>query len=162
MPYAACLYLTQALSHTDRLKLDNGMCAESNPPFVFATFSFGSLPGPGTGPAALFGLSPCGSACFIPYMETSGYAIIVLHVGFFSAPLPVVSDYPSPDHTPVWREEFPLPWQRSRFSSHGSCCYVPNFCLTDSKNRNDAVCACGMNTTVLGQTSDNWRDFNIL
>jgi len=31
-------------------------------------------------------------------METSGFAIIVRHIGFFSAPLPTISDYPSPDH----------------------------------------------------------------
>jgi hypothetical protein len=35
---------------------------------------------------------------FIPFMETSGFAIIVRHIGFFSAPLPTISDYLSPDH----------------------------------------------------------------
>jgi len=31
-------------------------------------------------------------------MEISGFAIIVRHIGFFSAPLPIISDYLSPDH----------------------------------------------------------------
>jgi len=31
-------------------------------------------------------------------MEISGFAIIVRHIGFFSVPLPIISDYPSPDH----------------------------------------------------------------
>jgi len=31
-------------------------------------------------------------------METSGFAIIVRHIGLFSAPLPTISDYLSPDH----------------------------------------------------------------
>jgi len=31
-------------------------------------------------------------------METSGFAIIVRHIGLFSAPLPIISNYPSPDH----------------------------------------------------------------
>jgi hypothetical protein len=35
---------------------------------------------------------------FIPSLETSGFAITVRQVGFFSAPLPIISDYPSPDH----------------------------------------------------------------
>jgi hypothetical protein len=35
---------------------------------------------------------------FIPFMETSGFAIIVRHIGLFSAPLPTISDYLSPDH----------------------------------------------------------------
>jgi len=35
---------------------------------------------------------------FIPFMETSGFAIIVRHIGFFSVPLPTISDYLSPDH----------------------------------------------------------------
>jgi len=36
--------------------------------------------------------------CFIPFMETSGFAIIVRHIGFFSVPLPTISGYLSPDH----------------------------------------------------------------
>jgi len=35
---------------------------------------------------------------FIPSLEISGFAIIVRQVGLFSAPLPIISDYPSPDH----------------------------------------------------------------
>ncbi len=35
---------------------------------------------------------------FIPFMEISGFAIIVRHIGLFSAPLPTISDYLSPDH----------------------------------------------------------------
>jgi len=35
---------------------------------------------------------------FIPSLEISGFAIIVRQVRFFSAPLPTISDYPSPDH----------------------------------------------------------------
>jgi len=31
-------------------------------------------------------------------MEISGFAIIVRHIGFFSAPLPIISDYLSPNH----------------------------------------------------------------
>ncbi len=31
-------------------------------------------------------------------MEISGFAIIVRHLGFFSVPLPIISDYLSPDH----------------------------------------------------------------
>jgi len=31
-------------------------------------------------------------------METSGFSIIVRHIGFFSVPLPIISNYPSPDH----------------------------------------------------------------
>jgi len=31
-------------------------------------------------------------------MEISGLAIIVRHIGFFSVPLPIISDYLSPDH----------------------------------------------------------------
>jgi len=35
---------------------------------------------------------------FIPSLETSGFAIIVLQVGLVSVLLPIISDYPSPDH----------------------------------------------------------------
>jgi len=35
---------------------------------------------------------------FIPSLETSGFAIIVRQVGLFSAPLPIISDYLSPNH----------------------------------------------------------------
>jgi len=35
---------------------------------------------------------------FIPSLEISGFAIIVRQVGLFSAPLPTISGYPSPDH----------------------------------------------------------------
>jgi hypothetical protein len=35
---------------------------------------------------------------FIPSLEISGFAIIVRQVGLFSVPLPIISDYPSPDH----------------------------------------------------------------
>ena len=37
--------------------------------------------------------------CFIPFMETSGFAIIVHAIlDYFSVPLPIISDYLSPDH----------------------------------------------------------------
>jgi len=31
-------------------------------------------------------------------MEISGFTITVRHIGFFSAPLPIISDYLSPNH----------------------------------------------------------------
>jgi hypothetical protein len=34
----------------------------------------------------------------IPSLGISGFAIIVHQVGLFSAPLPIISDYLSPDH----------------------------------------------------------------
>ncbi|ABK77843.1 hypothetical protein CENSYa_1219 [Cenarchaeum symbiosum A] len=48
----------------------------------------------------------------IPFPGTSGPAFTVPRCGFVSVPLPAVSGHPSPGRTPVWREEFPLPWQR--------------------------------------------------
>jgi len=36
---------------------------------------------------------------FIPFMEISGFTITVRHIGFFSVPLPIISDYLSPNHT---------------------------------------------------------------
>lgn len=74
------------------------MCAGSNPPFVFTIFRFAAHLNLVQELEVLFGLAPCGAAFFIPFMETSGFAIIVRHIGFFSAPLPIISDYPSPDH----------------------------------------------------------------
>ncbi len=73
------------------------MCAGSNPPSVFTIFRFAAYLNLVQEPLVLFGLAPCGSAFFIPFMEISGFAIIVRHIGFFSAPLPTISGYPSPD-----------------------------------------------------------------
>jgi len=36
---------------------------------------------------------------FHSLLETSGFAITVRQVGFFSVPLPIISDCPSPDRT---------------------------------------------------------------
>lgn len=74
------------------------MCAGSNPPSVFTIFRFAAYLNLVQELKVLFGLAPCGAAFFIPFMETSGFAIIVRHIGFFSAPLPIISDYLSPDH----------------------------------------------------------------
>ena len=74
------------------------MCAGSNPPSVFTIFRFAAYLNPVQDLMVLFGLAPCGTAFFIPFMETSGFAIIVRHIGFISALLPIISDYPSPDH----------------------------------------------------------------
>jgi len=35
---------------------------------------------------------------FIPLLEISGFAIIVLQIGFISELLPIISDYSSPNH----------------------------------------------------------------
>ena len=74
------------------------MCAGSNPPFVFTIFRFAAYLNLVQDPTVLFGFAPYGSAFFIPSLETSGFAIIVRQVGLLSAPLPIISDYPSPDH----------------------------------------------------------------
>ena len=74
------------------------MCAGSNPPSVFTIFRFAAYLNLLQEPEVLFGFAPCGTAFFIPFMETSGFAIIVRHIGFISAPLPTISGYPSPDH----------------------------------------------------------------
>jgi len=36
---------------------------------------------------------------FHSLLETSGFSIIVRQVGLFSVLYPIISDYPSPDHT---------------------------------------------------------------
>jgi len=74
------------------------VCAGSNPPFVFTIFRFAAYLNLVQDPTVLFGFAPCGSAFFIPSLEISGFAITVRQVGLFSAPLPIISDYPSPDH----------------------------------------------------------------
>jgi len=74
------------------------VCAGSNPPSVFTIFRFAAYLNLVQEPLILFGFAPYGSAFFIPSLEISGFAIIVRQVGFFSAPLPTISDYPSPDH----------------------------------------------------------------
>ena len=74
------------------------MCAGSNPPSVLTIFRFAAYLNLVQALWVLFGLAPCGSAFFIPFMETSGFAITVRHIGFFSAPLPIISDYLSPNH----------------------------------------------------------------
>ena len=76
------------------------MCAGSNPPSVFTIFRFAAYLNLVQGPKVLFGFAPCGTAFFIPFMETSGFAIIVRHIGSISAPLPTISDYLSPGHIP--------------------------------------------------------------
>ena len=74
------------------------MCAGSNPPSVFTIFRFAAYLNLVQEPKVLFGFAPCGTAFFIPFMETSGFAIIVRHIGFISAPLPTISGYLSPGH----------------------------------------------------------------
>ncbi len=74
------------------------MCAGSNPPSVFTIFRFAAYLNLVQELKVLFGFAPCGAAFFIPFMETSGFAIIVRHIGFFSAPLPTISGYSSPNH----------------------------------------------------------------
>ena len=74
------------------------MCAGSNPPSVFTIFRFAAYLNLVQDPSVLFGFAPCVSAFFIPSLEISGFAITVRQVGLFSAPLPIISDYPSPDH----------------------------------------------------------------
>jgi len=74
------------------------VCAGSNPPFVFTIFRFAAYLNLVQDPTVLFGFTPCGSAFFIPSLEISGFAIIVRQVGLISAPLPIISDYLSPDH----------------------------------------------------------------
>ena len=74
------------------------MCAGSNPPSVFTIFRYAAYLNLVQDPTVLFGFTPCGSAFFIPSLEISGFTIIVRQVGFFSAPLPIISDYLSPDH----------------------------------------------------------------
>jgi len=74
------------------------VCAGSNPPSVFTIFRFAAYLNLVQDPTVLFGFAPCGSAFFIPSLEISGFAITVRQVGLFSAPLPIISDYPSPDH----------------------------------------------------------------
>ena len=74
------------------------MCAGSNPPSVFTIFRFAAYLNLVQELKVLFGFAPCGAAFFIPSMEISGFTIIVRHVGFFSAPLPTISGYSSPNH----------------------------------------------------------------
>ena len=74
------------------------MCAGSNPPSVFTIFRFAVYLNLVQEPIVLFDFAPCGAAFFIPFMGISGFAIIVHHIGFFSVPLPIISDYLSPDH----------------------------------------------------------------
>ena len=84
-------------------------------------------------PAVLFGLAPCGSACFIPFMETSGSTITVRHIGYFLLRCQPSLAIHLRIASPVRREEFPLPWQRSRFSSHGMPgAWAHNLCFAGS------------------------------
>jgi len=74
------------------------VCAGSNPPSVFTIFRFAAYLNSVQDLIVLFGFAPHGSAFFILSLEISGFAIIVRQVRLFSAPLPIISDYPSPDH----------------------------------------------------------------
>jgi len=74
------------------------VCAGSNPPSVFTIFRFAAYLNLVQDLIVLFGFAPRGSAFFILSLEISGFSIIVRQVRLFSAPLPIISDYPSPDH----------------------------------------------------------------
>ena len=49
------------------------MCAGSNPPSVFTIFRFAAYLNLVQELKVLFGFAPCGTAFFIPFMETSGF-----------------------------------------------------------------------------------------
>jgi len=74
------------------------MCAGSNPPSVFTIFRFAAYLNLVQDPTVLFGFAPCGSSVSLLLWKPQVFAITVRHIGFFSAPLPTISDYLSPDH----------------------------------------------------------------
>ena len=74
------------------------MCAGSNPPFVSTIFRFAAYLNLVQEPIVLFGFAPCGSAFSFLLWKSQALTLTVRHIGFFSAPLPTISDYPSPDH----------------------------------------------------------------
>lgn len=74
------------------------MCAGSNPPSVFTIFRFAAYLNLVQELTVLFGFAPCGSAFSFLLWKPQAFTITVRHIGFFSAPLPIISDYPSPDH----------------------------------------------------------------
>jgi len=74
------------------------MCAGSNPPSVFTIFRFAAYLNLVQDPRVLFGFAPCGSSVSFLLWKPQVFTITVRHIGFFSAPLPTISDYLSPDH----------------------------------------------------------------
>jgi len=71
------------------------VCAGNNPPSVLTIFRFAAYRA-----GTYSSIWPCSIwvSFFIPFLEISGFAIIVRQIGFFSVLLPVISDYPSLDH----------------------------------------------------------------
>jgi len=84
------------------------VCAGSNPPSVFTIFDFAAYLNLIQEHKVLFGFALCGTAFSLPLWKPQVFTITVRHIGFFSAPLPIISDYLSPDHISCMREEFPL------------------------------------------------------
>ena len=74
------------------------MCAGSNPPSVFTIFRFAAYLNLVQDLRVLFGFAPCGTAVSFLLWKPQVFTITVRHIGLFSAPLPTISDYLSPDH----------------------------------------------------------------
>jgi hypothetical protein len=74
------------------------MCAGSNPPSVFTIFRFAAYLNLVQELLVLFGFAPCGSSFSFLLWKSQVFTITVRHIGLFSAPLPTISDYLSPDH----------------------------------------------------------------
>ena len=74
------------------------MCAGSNPPSVFTIFRFAAYLNLVQELRVLFGLAPCGSAFSFLLWKSQVLPSLCAILDFFSVPLPIISDYLSPDH----------------------------------------------------------------
>ena len=67
-------------------------------PSVFTIFRFAAYLNLVQELTVLFGFAPCGSSFSLLLWKSQVFTITVRHIGFFSASLPIISDYLSPDH----------------------------------------------------------------